>query len=168
MTRLLVTLDGQAYEVELDAVGGDTCRVVVNGEALSVVVPQTDTTVIDVEWLIVNGWPYEIAFDANLQWLKAYDGLHTVEVQDLNQRVARPRSGDGRVNAPIPGLVSRVLVAPGDSVTAGQALVILEAMKMEYTIRAAAVGVVTAIHYASGDSVDADALLVTIGVDKEN
>ena len=76
MTRLLITLDGLAYEVELDAVSGDTCRVMVNGEELSVTVPQTDATVIDVEWLIVNGWPYEVAFDANLQWLKAYDGLH--------------------------------------------------------------------------------------------
>ena len=162
MTRLLVTLDGQAYEVELDAVGGDTCRVVVNGEALSVVVPQTDTTVIDVEWLIVNGWPYEIAFDANLQWLKAYDGLHTVEVQDLNQRVARPRSGDGRVNAPIPGLVSRVLVAPGDSVTAGQALVILEAMKMENEIRAPFDGVVSSVTATVGQSVPRGQLLVEV------
>ncbi len=162
MTRLLVTLDGQAYEVELDAVGGDTCRVVVNGEALSVVVPQTDTTVIDVEWLIVNGWPYEIAFDANLQWLKAYDGLHTVEVQDLNQRVARPRSGDGRVNAPIPGLVSRVLVAPGDSVTAGQALVILEAMKMENEIRAPFEGVVNSIAAAPGQTVVRNQVLAEI------
>ena len=106
MTRLLITLDGLAYEVELDAVGSDTCRVVVNGEELNVTVPQTDATVIDVEWLIINGWPYEVAFDANLQWLKAYDGLHTVEVQDLNQRVARPRSGDGRVKAPIPALLA--------------------------------------------------------------
>ena len=37
MTRLLITLDGLAYEVELDAVGSDTCRVVVNGEELNAV-----------------------------------------------------------------------------------------------------------------------------------
>ena len=84
MTRLLVTLDGLAYEVELGAVGGDTCQVTVNGEALTVTVPHPEATVIDMEWLIVNGWPYEIGFDAGLQWLKAYDGLHTVEIQDLS------------------------------------------------------------------------------------
>ena len=162
MTRLLITLDGLAYEVELDAVGSDTCRVVVNGEELNVTVPQTDATVIDVEWLIINGWPYEVAFDANLQWLKAYDGLHTVEVQDLNQRVARPRSGDGRVKAPIPGLISRILVEPGASVTAGQPLVILEAMKMENEIRAPFDGVVQAVGVAVGQTVLRNTVLVEV------
>ena len=153
MTRLLITLDGLAYEIELGAVGGDTCNVTVNGEALSVTVPQTDATVVDVEWLIVNGWSYEVAFDANLQWLKAYDGLHTVEVQDLNQRVARPRSGDGRVKAPIPGLIARVLVKPGAPVEAGQTLVVLEAMKMENEIRAPFDGVVSSIPVTIGQTV---------------
>lgn len=162
MTRLLVTLDGLAYEVELDAVGGDTCNVTVNGEALAITVPQADATVIDVEWVIVNGWPYEIAFDANLQWLKAYDGLHTVEVQDQNQRVARPRSGDGRVKAPIPGLISRVLVAPGESVTVGQPLVILEAMKMENEIRAPFDGVVGSVSATVGESVPRGTVLVEV------
>lgn len=162
MTRLLITLDGLAYEIELGAVGGDTCNVTVNGEALSVTVPQTDATVVDVEWLIVNGWSYEVAFDANLQWLKAYDGLHTVEVQDLNQRVARPRSGDGRVKAPIPGLISRILVDPGATVTAGQPLIILEAMKMENEIRAPFDGVVSSVAATVGESVPRGTVLVEV------
>lgn len=162
MTRLLITLDGQGYEVDLDAVGGDTCRVTVNDEVLSVAVPQSDATVVDVEWVIVNGWPYEIAFDANLQWLKAYDGLHSVEVQDLNQRVARPRSGDGRVKAPIPGLISRILVEPGVAVTAGQPLVILEAMKMENEIRAPFDGVVSSISVAGGQTVVSNQVLAEV------
>jgi len=162
MTRLLITLDGQGYEVDLDAVGGDTCRVTVNDEVLSVAVPQSDATVVDVEWVIVNGWPYEIAFDANLQWLKAYDGLHSVEVQDLNQRVARPRSGDGRVKAPIPGLISRILVEPGVAVTAGQPLVILEAMKMENEIRAPFDGVVQSVGVAVGQTVLRNTVLVEV------
>ena len=58
-----------------------------------------------------------------------------------------------------------VLVEVGQSVVEGEALVKLEAMKMEYTIRAAAAGVVAAVHYAPGNSVDADALLVAIAVD---
>jgi len=162
MTRLLITLDGQGYEVDLDAVGGDTCRVTVNDEVLSVAVPQSDATVVDVEWVIVNGWPYEIAFDANLQWLKAYDGLHSVEVQDLNQRVARPRSGDGRVKSPIPGLISRILVEPGVAVTAGQPLVILEAMKMENEIRAPFDGVVQSVGVAVGQTVLRNTVLVEV------
>ena len=55
-----------------------------------------------------------------------------------------------------------VLVAVGQRVEEGQALVKIEAMKMEHTIRTAAAGIVEAIHYAPGDSVEADALLVHI------
>jgi biotin carboxyl carrier protein len=162
MTRLLVTLDGLAYEVELGAVSGDTCQVTVNGEALTVTVPHPETTVIDTEWLIVNGWPYEIGFDAALQWLKAYDGLHTVEIQDLNQRVTRPRSGDGRVKAPIPGLISRILVEPGATVSAGQPLLILEAMKMENEIRAPFEGVVVSVSAAVGQTVLRNQMLAEV------
>ena len=162
MTRLLVTLDGLAYEVELGAVSGDTCQVTVNGEALTVTVPHPETTVIDTEWLIVNGWPYEIGFDVGLQWLKAYDGLHTVEIQDLNQRVTRPRSGDGRVKAPIPGLINRILVEPGATVTAGQPLIILEAMKMENEIRAPFEGVVQSVSVAVGQTVLRNTVLAEV------
>ena len=162
MTRLLVTLDGLAYEVELGAVSGDTCQVTVNGEALTVTVPHPETTVVDTEWLIVNGWPYEIGFDAGLQWLKAYDGLHTVEIQDLNQRVTRPRSGDGRVKAPIPGLISRILVEPGATVSAGQPLLILEAMKMENEIRAPFEGVVVSVSAAVGQTVLRNQMLAEV------
>ena len=88
--------------------------------------------------------------------------LHTVEVQDLNQRVARPRSGDGRVKAPIPGLISRILVEPGASVTAGQPLVILEAMKMENEIRAPFDGVVQAVGVAVGQTVLRNTVLVEV------
>lgn len=115
-----------------------------------------------MEWMIIDGRPYEIVADTNLQWLNAYDGLHTVEVEDSNQRVARPRSGDGRVKAPIPGLITRVLVEPGAAVQAGQALVILEAMKMENEIRAPFDGVVSSISASGGQSVVRNQVLVEI------
>ena len=125
-------------------------------------VPHPETSVIDTEWLIVNGWPYEIGFDAGLQWLKAYDGLHIVEIQDLNQRVTRPRSGDGRVKAPIPGLISRILIEPGATVTAGQPLIILEAMKMENEIRAPFDGVVVSVSATVGQTVLRNQMLAEV------
>ena len=62
----------------------------------------------------------------------------------------------------MPGSILAVLVTVGQEVTAGQALMKLEAMKMEHTIRAAGEGVVEEIHYAPGDTVEADAQLLTI------
>jgi acetyl/propionyl-CoA carboxylase alpha subunit len=154
MTSLLVTVDGNPYEIDMALAAQDNTHVIwANGEAISVTVPRPQATVTEVEWLIINGWPYELIFDPNLQWIKAYDGLHTIEIHDRNQHVARPRSGDGRVKAPIPGLITRVLIEPGATVEAGQALVVLEAMKMENEIRAPFDGVVSSIPVAAGQTV---------------
>jgi 3-methylcrotonyl-CoA carboxylase alpha subunit len=62
-------------------------------------------------------------------------------------------AGAGRVLAPIPGRIAAVLVANGDAVARGQALVVLEAMKMELTLTAAAAGVVAKLGCAVGDMV---------------
>jgi acetyl/propionyl-CoA carboxylase alpha subunit len=68
-------------------------------------------------------------------------------------------AGAGPV-APLPGVVLAVHVAQGDQVDDGTPMVVLEAMKMEHVIRAAADGVVAAVHVAEGDRVDAGQLLV--------
>ncbi len=64
--------------------------------------------------------------------------------------------------APVPGTVVSVEVAPGDEVIEGQTLVVLEAMKMEHRITAAADGTVTEVHVIPGASVDAHQVLVTL------
>jgi len=64
--------------------------------------------------------------------------------------------------APMPGQVLRVMVEVGQRVSAGDALVILEAMKMEQTLRASAEGVVEAIHVKQGDVVAPGDRLVEI------
>jgi len=71
-------------------------------------------------------------------------------------------SGVQRVNATMPGKVVRVLVAPGDSVTARQSLVVVEAMKMENELRAARDGRVREVLVSEGQSVDAGAPLVVV------
>ncbi len=63
---------------------------------------------------------------------------------------------------PVPGTVTHVAVAVGDQVVAGQALVVLEAMKMEHTIRADTDGIVEALHVAEGDPVEAHTVVVTL------
>ncbi len=64
--------------------------------------------------------------------------------------------------APMPGQVISVLVAEGQTVAAGDPLMILEAMKMEHTIRAPHSGVVSAIHYRPGDQVRAAAVVLDV------
>ncbi len=66
----------------------------------------------------------------------------------------------GSLTAPMPGRIIQVLAKPGDDVKRGNALMILEAMKMEHTITAPADGRVDQIRYAAGDVVEEGAELI--------
>ncbi len=68
----------------------------------------------------------------------------------------------GEIRAPLPGAVTRVLVAPGDQVAEGDALVVLEAMKMEHTLRAGGPGTVSQVLCDAGQQVDVGDLLVAV------
>ena len=70
--------------------------------------------------------------------------------------------GRQEVLAPMPALVARIEVKPGDEVVAGQPLIVLEAMKMENDIRARHGGIVTAVHVVPGKAVERGELLVTL------
>ena len=90
------------------------------------------------------------------------DGL-TLAFEVLPRFDENAHSADGNgPTTPVPGTVTDVRVAEGDEVTAGQILVVLEAMKMEHTITADADGVVAAVHVRSGQSVDAHQIVVTL------
>ena len=80
--------------------------------------------------------------------------LTTVRVLELGAGSGHGEAGGG-LSTPVPGTVTHVAVAVGDAVEAGAALVVLEAMKMEHTIRADEDGVVTEVHVRVGQSVDA-------------
>jgi biotin carboxyl carrier protein len=71
-------------------------------------------------------------------------------------------AGDGRVLAPMPGRVVKVLVEPGMAVEARQGVVVVEAMKMENELRAPHAGTVREVRVAEGASVEANAVLVVI------
>jgi 3-methylcrotonyl-CoA carboxylase alpha subunit len=68
----------------------------------------------------------------------------------------------GSLAAPMPGKVIKVMAQTGARVTKGEALLILEAMKMEHTITAPADGVVKEIHYGPGEQVLEGAELITL------
>ncbi|MFY2057427.1 acetyl/propionyl/methylcrotonyl-CoA carboxylase subunit alpha [Achromobacter xylosoxidans] len=78
---------------------------------------------------------------------------------------AQDTQGDhgGGLTAPMPGKIISIAVKAGDSVTKGQPLLVMEAMKMEHTISAPADGKVEELFYAVGDQVTEGAELVAIG-----
>ncbi|HEY3232904.1 MAG TPA: biotin carboxylase N-terminal domain-containing protein [Roseiflexaceae bacterium] len=95
-------------------------------------------------------------------WVQTQRGVVRLRSVPLLPEPAPPADAGGSLRAPMPGTVLAVLVDMGQRVTKGDALLKLEAMKMEHTIRTAADGVVEAIYFAPGATVEADALLVKI------
>ena len=94
---------------------------------------------------------------------KAYD----VAVEEVTGAApapaAAPAAGAGeKVQAPMPGTILEIKVAVGDTVSKGQAIIILEAMKMENDIVASCDGKITSILVSKGDTVNSDDVLVTI------
>ena len=76
---------------------------------------------------------------------------------------AQPAANGTSLKAPLPGTITTVNVKVGDQVSAGDTVVVLEAMKMQNNIEAENSGTVTAINVSPGDSVMEGAVLLTIG-----
>ena len=96
---------------------------------------------------------------------------HRFDVEALDERARAIRemtaehavaAGPAPLSAPMPGLIVRVHVRVGDSVQAGQGLVVMEAMKMENELRAAAAGTVKQVLAAPGQTVEKGAVLVEL------
>ena len=71
-------------------------------------------------------------------------------------------AGATSVTAPMPGNILDVSCTVGQAVTAGQTLIVLEAMKMENEIVAPVAGTVASVNVKKGDTVETDAVLVTL------
>jgi len=164
MAKLAVTIDDHTYDVELTLSPqcSDGCIVTVNGNRIPLIIPELGNPLREVEWLIVDGRPYELSYEENLQWIKAYSGLHRVRIHDHEVAVVPARSSDGRVKAPIPGLITRILASEGEQVKADQPLLVLEAMKMENEIRAPLDGRIESLAVIMGQTVAQNDVLVRI------
>src|SRR5947209_6821388 len=103
-----------------------------------------------------------LAHTGNIWWVQTKSGevqLYTLELLPVPRA---PADAGGSLRAPMPGVVLAILVEVGQRVHKGDALLKLEAMKMEHTIRTTADGVVETIYFAPGDTVAADTILIQL------
>ncbi len=111
----------------------------------------------------LDGVSREYAVDSAADFTWVSDGRDCLTLRRLPRFVDPDvAAAAGGPAAPVPGTVVSVEVAAGDEVIEGQTLVVLEAMKMEHRITAAAAGTVTEVHVIPGASVDAHQVLVTL------
>jgi len=112
---------------------------------------------LDVE---VNGKKFSVSM-----WVPESAGAPASPGARPRKRAAKKSggsAGDGRVASPMQGTIVKILVAVGDPVTAGDALVVLEAMKMENNIKADKDGTIAEINIAEGDPVGAGDVVIVI------
>jgi len=112
-------------------------------------------------YVSVDGVPEEILVETLQEMATTEGGL--VDTQRASKTSRRPKaSREGHVTTAMPGTVVDILVKPGDSLKAGDAVLVIEAMKMENEVPAPVAGKVKAVHVAKGDSVNPDEALVEI------
>ncbi|MGB7176635.1 MAG: biotin/lipoyl-containing protein, partial [Xanthobacteraceae bacterium] len=96
------------------------------------------------------------------------DGRQTrVHLKDFSVATAGEGTGDGVIKAPMHGKVLEILAQPGDRVTAGQRLAVIEAMKMEHTLRAPFDGAVARVAVDAGAQVVEGAQIMVLEPDKK-
>ena len=105
---------------------------------------------------------YENGVNPIIKHVFTAKGATQIGVIDALAHAGDTASEGGKLTAPMPGKVVSFSVKAGDSVKKGQALAVMEAMKMEHTIAAPADGVVQELLYAAGDQVTEGAELVRL------
>jgi len=161
--KYFVALAGQTFAVEVDG-----ARLVVDGvERLAELRALPGSP---VRQLLLDGRSEALTIrrEGRGIWeVGARGDRWLAEAVDERTRHLRSLTGAGgvpgraaRLLAPMPGLVLRVEVEPGQRVEAGTGLIVLEAMKMENELRAAAVAVVKAVAVVPGQAVEKGQVLV--------
>ncbi|HEY7482249.1 MAG TPA: biotin/lipoyl-containing protein [Gemmatimonadales bacterium] len=161
--KYIVSIAGRSIEVEVE---GEQVRV--GGRSHSAALRAAGDGL--TRQLLIDGRPRTLTMRSagRGQWTLNVGGDRW-EVEVIDERTRHIRSltaggervrGPAALRAPMPGLVVRVLVEPGQEVEAGTGLVVLEAMKMENELKASAGGTVSAIRSQAGEAVEKGQVLV--------
>jgi biotin carboxyl carrier protein len=164
--KYFVEVNGREHEVELI-------------ERLGILSATVDGKSIDLDYENIDGLGQLLILSEGNSYGVSIEGentemgitiaghMYAVRIEDERERAALAAeraagNAGGLVKAVMPGIVVELLVAEGDTVTRGQPLLILEAMKMQNEIEATSDGVVGAFHVEEGQAVGAGDKLVRI------
>jgi biotin carboxyl carrier protein len=157
-----VTRDEQTATVDVERVTPERFRVRIDGREAELEVTllgRAGATAVVVDGRVLTLFPTKGGF-------VTHPSRERLEVTARPRRESQGATGhattDSVVRAPMPGRVLKLLVAEGETVSAGAPLVVVEAMKMENELLAARAGVVKRIRVRIGDTVERDSALLEL------
>ncbi|MBS3783688.1 MAG: acetyl-CoA carboxylase biotin carboxyl carrier protein subunit [Anaerolineae bacterium] len=160
-----ITLDGIEYPVIVEGGRRPPWTIIVNGRSFTVERKEDGPVLVD-------GIAYDVMVDDAT--VTVGDTSHRMEVSGLSLgrpvaavpsgsvRPAEARAGAGAILAIMPGQIARVMVEAGQEIKEGEAVCVLEAMKMENELRAERDGVVKVVHVQPGEDVEKGQVLVEL------
>ncbi|GAU95575.1 hypothetical protein RvY_07173 [Ramazzottius varieornatus] len=155
---------GKEYDVRVISKGGSDYRVSTSGKDMKVEVAVEDLNGSQQFHITVDGTTSRFSFvrDQAKVMLFTQDGNVEFEVPAFKYEslLASKESGADEARAPMPGVIEKVMIHPGQKVEAGQPLIVMIAMKMEYVIKAPRGGVIKKIPVKQGENVKKNAQLV--------
>ncbi len=145
MKKYSLTINGKKYDVEIRDFGVTTATVSVNGKetTVNITYPENEDQAVVVP--------------------KVAKKKKQPAIQPAAQAATTIEQAGESVFAPMPGLILQILVKEGDTVSPGQKVMTMEAMKMENDINATMSGTVRKILVSEGDNVQEKQALITIG-----
>jgi len=162
--KLLLTWNGEEREVEL-AVQAEACRFRI-GAAEGVA--EVRAVYPGVYSILMDGRSYDAFVERTAAGMVVAVAGERFEISVRDPRRWSPKSaaavsGMATLTSPMPGKVVRVLVSSGDTVEAGQGILVVEAMKMQNELKSPRAGKVVSLTAREGATVAAGQALATIG-----
>ena len=146
--RALILVDGNKYDIDIAMVEKGVYSIIYNGHSYNVELIEGDTS----KKYVVN----------------TFARTFHVTIVDAETKYQRSRQqgmdaeGANDLSSPMPGKVVKIPVAVGDSVAAGQTLIVVEAMKMQSEFKASGDKMVKEILVREGDTVDAHQIMMKL------
>lgn len=142
MKQYKIKINGKEHTVEINSIAGNIADITINGRRCQAEL--SETAVIA-----------ESESDSPVYAAAPFPSVRA-------SRKPEPSGREKSVTAPLPGVITAVNVKAGDKVKAGQAVIILEAMKMENEIQSEQDGTVTSVHVEKGESVLEGTVLISM------
>ena len=154
-------LDNQIYKVNIEEEDNNVV-VEINGEEYPVEYTRLDENLYSI---IINGKSFTIGTFKQGKQVQVFHGGNLYELESISERELSRSGGIGsglEIISPMPSRVVKLLKSEGDEVAEGEAVVVVEAMKMESELKALQAGKIKSIKVSEGDAVEAKTLLVVL------